>query len=140
MTELTLTVELTISAPIEAVFDAWLDADKLKGFMLPGHDMPAPKITLDPKLGGEFEIIMMDGENAIRHTGEYLEIDRPNALTFTWLSPYTLDGSTVYLTFESIDDAHTRVVLRHDKFPTQSSCDSHRNGWTRILACLAETA
>lgn len=139
MTELTLSLQKQIAAKPEIVFDAWLNVDTLKKFMLPSAAMPECNIQLDPQEGGRFEIIMDVGDRKIPHTGHYLTIDRPNRLVFTWNSPFTCEGSTVHLRFVD-SQGGTLVTLRHDVFPSESSRDSHRGGWQQILKTLGDQA
>jgi uncharacterized protein YndB with AHSA1/START domain len=99
MNDLTVNVSKVINAPATKLFDAWLDPATLAKFMLPMPGMACPSVESDARVGGGFTIVMMVGENKIPHTGNYLTIDRPNKLVFTWGSPASLDDSTVTLMF-----------------------------------------
>ena len=136
MNDLTLTVSKTIHAPIENVFDAWLDPEMLKQFILPMPGMPQPEVDNDPQQGGSFTIIMHVGEDKIPHSGQYLEVSRPNRLVFSWLSPFSIDGSTVTIDFSEIDDGTTNVQLTHVKFIDEEARSDHEGGWTNILETL----
>ena len=136
MSDLTLTVSKTIHAPIENVFDAWLDPEMLSQFILPMPGMPQPEVENDPQQGGSFTIIMHVGEDKIPHTGQYLEISRPNRLVFSWLSPFSTDGSTVTIDLSEIDDGMTNVQLTHVKFIDEETRSDHEGGWTNILETL----
>lgn len=138
MTELTTHVSKTIQAPIERVFDAWLDPAMLTQFILPMPGMPQPTTTTDPREGGSFEIIMQVGDDKVPHTGRYLEITRPDRLVFTWESPCSVDDSTVTLTFKATSAQETHVNLDHVKFIDEETRDDHFGGWTNILDSLAE--
>ncbi|AKT39465.1 SRPBCC family protein [Chondromyces crocatus] len=92
-TDATVTAQVThqFTASAERVFDAWLDPEKVKLWMA----MPRPdgtptelrRVALDPRVGGTFSFVdVRDGEE-IEHTGEYLEIERPTRLVFTWSIP-----------------------------------------------------
>ncbi len=39
---------------------------------------------MNPKVGGSFSFLVRRGDAEIDHIGEYLEIDRPLWLVFTW--------------------------------------------------------
>ena len=83
MSELSVNITKIVRAPITNVFDAWLDPKMLAQFM-----RPSPKMTLSPTtneavVDGRFEILMQIGDQSIPHTGQYLEIERPNKLVFT---------------------------------------------------------
>ena len=133
MADLTLTVTKTINAPIEKVFDAWLDAQTLAKFMLPAPGMPEPETETNPVEGGNFTIIMQVGDAKIPHTGKYLEISRPNKLVFTWESPVSADNSTVTLNFTAIGERSTNIELTHTKFIDEQTRSNHEGGWGRIL-------
>ena len=138
MTELTTTVHKIISAPIERVFDAWLDPALLAQFVLPMPGMPQPQIKTEPRVGGNFEIVMQVGEDKIPHTGRYIEITRPGKLVFTWESPFSVDESTVTLTLTTNGANETVVNLEHTKFVDEESRDNHTGGWTNILDALSK--
>jgi uncharacterized protein YndB with AHSA1/START domain len=130
-----LRVERTIPGPIDAVFDAWLDADTLKRFMTPGPGMTVPAATTEPHVGGRFRIVMKAADREIPHDGEYRVIDRPRRLVFTWVSE-PAGHSLVTIDFEKLSDRSTRVTLTHEKLASAESRDGHRNGWTAILESL----
>lgn len=133
MTELIVNVNKTIHAPIEKVFDAWLDPKQLSQFMMPMPGMPPPQTDVDPREGGDFTIIMQVGENKIPHTGTYLEISRPEKLVFTWMSPFSVNGSSVTLIFRDLGACKTKIELTHIKFSDEERRENHEVGWTNIL-------
>ena len=138
MTELSVNLSKTIQAPIEKVFDAWLDPATLTRFILPGPGMPQPEVENDPREGGRFTIVMHVGEEKIPHTGTYLSIDRPNKLVFSWKSPYSTDDSQVRLTFTAVDTNTTEIELIHVKFISEEARSDHEGGWGNIMDRLAE--
>ena len=137
MTDLTVSLSKTIHAPIEKVFDAWLDPAMLSRFILPAANMPQPEVTTDPREGGRFEIIMHVGDDKLPHTGTYLVLKRPTQLVFSWESGYSPDDSTVSLDFTAVDATTTRVELTHVKFLHEEARSDHEGGWTLILEHLA---
>lgn len=140
MTEMTetfaLEVERVIPGSIDKVFDAWLDPDQLKRWMTPGPGMSAPRVTVDPKVGGRFHITMKKDQNEIPHDGEYRVIDRPNKLVFTWVSAPAGD-TLVTVRFQKVSETSTKVVLVHERLATAQSRDGHQGGWGGILDALA---
>lgn len=135
MTDLTLTTERTIKAPQKQVFDAWLDPAMLQRFMMPAPGMTVPKASNDPKTGGRFEILMKAGDNDIPHSGTYREITPHDRIVFTWESPFSVEDSTVTLTFAAVEGG-TLVTLTHVRFPDAESRDNHLGGWNGILEKL----
>ena len=132
---LELRCEKLISAPPEAVFNAWLDPAMLARFMTPGPGMSVPHAATDPKVGGRFDIVMKAGDDEIPHAGTYKEISPHSKLVFTWESPFSVDDSTVTLEFAPEGSA-TRVTLHHVRFPSEESRANHEGGWMAILTSL----
>lgn len=139
MTDLSLTVARTIKAPIERVYNAWLDPDTLARFMLPGEGTSVPKAETDPRVGGRFTIIMAAGADELPHGGEYKELNPHNKIVFTWESPFSIEGSTVTINLKEVAEG-THLELTHVKFPSEESRDNHQGGWTAILEKLDEVA
>lgn len=138
MTDLTININKTIHAPIEKVFDAWLNPKILSTFMLPMPGMPEPEVEIDARKGGSFTIIMDAGGEKLPHTGEYLEINRPDRLVFTWVSQWSPENSTVTLNFTKIDDNKTNISLSHIKFIDEETRSDHEGGWGHILDKLSD--
>jgi len=136
MTELICKQSRVINAPIEKLFDAWLNPELLSRFMLPMPGMPNPKTEIEAREGGRFTIYMDVGEQVIPHSGTYLELDRPNRLVFSWESPFSADGSKVALDFAAEDSNSTRVELVHIRFVDEESRANHEGGWGNILTAL----
>ena len=80
MTELKVNIEKTINAPIEKVFDAWLNAKMLAKFMRGMPEMADTDVEIDAREGGRFTFIMHFGGEGLPHTGRHLEIRRPDRL------------------------------------------------------------
>ncbi len=135
MNDLNLTVERTIKAAQADVFNAWLDPEMLRKFMMPAAGMSVPKASNDPKEGGRFEIVMLAGDSEIPHAGTYREISPHDRIVFTWESPFSVDDSTVTLTFAPAEQG-TRVTLTHVRFRDTETRDNHKGGWNGILETL----
>lgn len=133
-----LTVVRTIGASRERVFRAWLDADTLALFMRPIDDVCAASVTLDPVVGGSFEIVMSAHGEPIAHRGTYLTIDEFDRIAFTWESPFTAPGSTVTIDFAAISPTETELRLHHAGLIEPDARDNHETGWRRILVKLEE--
>ena len=136
MSDLSVNVTKTIQAPIEKVFDAWLNPEMLSQFILPMPGMPQPLTETDAREGGKFTIIMQVGNDKIPHTGKYLIISRPNKLVFTWESPFSTEGSTVTLEFNELENDQTNINLTHVKFIDEEGRANHEGGWGNILESL----
>jgi len=139
MAELSVNINKIIHAPIENVFDAWLNPKMLSKFMRGLPDMAETDVEIDAREGGHFTFMMNLGDERILHTGRYLEIIRPDKLVFTWESQYSVvDNSTVTLIFTKIDDNKTNVWLSHIRFIDEEARSGHEEGWGNVLDKLDE--
>lgn len=133
-----LVVRRQIAVPRERVFAAWLDSESLAHWMRPG-DFTHATVAVDPRVGGGFRIVMEgrpDG-GASEHRGEYLAIEPPSLLSFTWISKAT-DHKPTVVTIEFHErGTGTELVLTHRGLPPKA-VEGHRKGWTDILRVLDE--
>lgn len=133
----TLVVRRFIPVARERVFAAWLDPESLAQWMRPRETTDATA-EVDPRVGGKFRIVMAQGSKKFEHTGEYLVVDSPARLSFTWISEATYLRPTVVIIEFFEKPGGTELVLTHRQLPAPQ-IDSHRNGWTDIAKALDET-
>jgi uncharacterized protein YndB with AHSA1/START domain len=95
------------------------------------------KAELDPRPGGIYRV-WMDADTVAR--GEFVEVEPPNRVVFTWgwegndnLPP---GSSTVELTLTADGDA-TILFLRHDGLPDGEAAAMHEEGWIFFTGRLA---
>lgn len=134
--------ERVLSASPSDVFAAWTDPASLRVWMCPADDIARASAEVDFRVGGAFRIVMHGKEGDYTQTGEYLEIDSPRRLVFTWISDFvpTAEARTkVTVTLEPVDGGRTKIVLVHDQLPATGTYDGHRNGWAAILRKLGES-
>jgi uncharacterized protein YndB with AHSA1/START domain len=126
-------VERVLPAPIQDVFDAWTDPARMAEWMSPvGH----AEAEVDLRLMGRFTVSMIGETTRIEHTGEYLVVNPPHELSFTWQSIYTgSEPSVVTVLFES-EGEETRIVLTHRRLP-EGQVDPHAQGWEAMITRLA---
>lgn len=131
-------IDRHLQASPERAFDAWLDAERLRRFMCPG-DIRRSEVELDPRVGGQFRIVMHGDEGCYEHTGEFREIQRPSRLVFTWRSMATHERTTlVTLEFAAEGGVGCRLRLTHELLPDAEAAHKHSDGWTSILDQLAK--
>lgn len=139
----TLEICREFTAPIQAVFEAWTQADVLAKWFGP-ESFTVLNAQTDLSVGGKYEItIQSPDNNTIKHFGEYVEINEPVSLIFTWeLKDQNCAGSEgqnistlVTIQLEQTTNG-TLLTLTHEKLPDQASYAGHQFGWQSSLEAL----
>lgn len=122
-------VVVHVAAAPDTVFSYFCDEDRYALWM--GNEA-----ELEPVPGGVYRVQIREGLTA---SGEFIVIDRPRFLAFTWgwegdevVAP---GSSRVELTFAPEGDG-TRVMLRHFGLPTETRREGHGKGWQMYLGRL----
>jgi uncharacterized protein YndB with AHSA1/START domain len=124
--------ELRIDASPETVFEFFTDPDKMtrwKGLAA----------RLDPRPGGEYRVDVTPRDTAI---GEYVEIDAPHRVVFTWGwegNEHVPPGSSTVEVTLTPDGEGTLLRLVHRDLPAPAT-DEHEQGWQHYLDRLALAA
>lgn len=134
-TKMSVRVSRRFDFPAEQVFDAWLDPEKAGKFLFKTPDGVMQRVEIDARAGGKFNITeRRDGEDA-EHVGEYLEIDRPRRLVFTFGVPQYSEEMTV-VTIEIVPRADgCELTLIHEGVLPEWK-DRTKEGWGKILQTL----
>jgi uncharacterized protein YndB with AHSA1/START domain len=143
MTEQKLTLQVTrhFDFPAEKVFDAWLNPSAVGKWLFhaPGGEMK--KIEIEPRVGGKYEIAEQREDDYDRHVGEYLVIDRPKKLVFTfaYVGPKIPDAPSTKVTvdIQPTDDGCILTLTHEGVLPDWG--EQTTQGWTMILDNLAAT-
>ena len=115
---------------------AWLDPRSVAEWMQPG-EVAHTIVEIDARVGGKFRIVMSHGRGDADHWGEYLIIDPPSLLSFTWISANTdLQPSVVTIEFQPNGNG-TDLTLTHRRLPA-NRVEDHRKGWSDIVRKLSE--
>ncbi len=133
MSELSMT--RLFDAPVERVFDAWLN--KSWGAWAGPPGFRGEVLTLEPKVGGRYRIAMFrpDGGSSVVG-GVYREIDRPRRLVMSWQWEGDPNDTLITLDFRAVGDK-TQISLKHEGFATADGRDNHQSGWVATLDKLA---
>jgi uncharacterized protein YndB with AHSA1/START domain len=130
------------TAPPERVFDAWLNPEMIGKWMFgPAlRDEEIVRLSLDARVGGSFSFVVRRQGEEIDHIGEYLEIDRPRRLVFTWgIRMETTDSSRVTIDIAPLEKG-CELTLVHELHPDWADyADRTEAGWTKMLEALATT-
>ena len=135
-TTATVRVKHRFTASAERVFDAWLDPAKARRFLFATPTGQMVRAEIDPRVGGQFTFTdRRDGED-VDHTGEYLEIDRPRRLVFTFMVPkYSSVVTRVTIDIVPLESG-CELTLTHEGVLKEYE-EGSKEGWSGILAALA---
>jgi len=135
----TVVVQRVMPATPEDVFDEWLDPEALQEWMCP-HPVRVVDVTVEARVGG---VVRFDVDNAgtrVLISGQFLTIDRPHLLRFTWSNSDWEDPtqtSVVNVTFEPVGSEQTLMSIEHSLLPP-TEFESFHTGWIRTFDQLAD--
>ncbi len=137
-----LEVRRVMSAPRQRVFDAWKEPEFLREWWGKWGNYAFQKATVDFRVGGRYEFSMSVINKDIVRTsyGEYLEIDEPSRLVFTWNWEHDDEpmNSIVTLQLNELGRDQTELILRHERLPDTEAGHKHKEGWPVVLGKLDE--
>jgi uncharacterized protein YndB with AHSA1/START domain len=121
----------------EQVFDAWLDPAIARYFLFATPTGEMIRAEVDARVGGTFSFVDRRPDMGdVLHTGEYLEINRPRRLVFTFGVPqFSPNMTTVALDFSRTASGGCALTLTQTDIPAEWA-DGSKEGWTKILASL----
>lgn len=123
-------------ASAERVFDAFLDPQVASRFLFatPAGEMIVCEI--DARVGGRFDLTERRPDMGdVKHVGEYLEIDRPRRLVFTFGVPQFDPAMTrVEVEIRPLSDGCEVTLVQRDT--TEEWVERTKDGWSRILGSL----
>ncbi len=131
--KVSLVREVAIAASPETVWEFLVDKDKATRWM-------GQACSFDPRPGGEYRCDVIPGHTA---RGEFVELDPPHRLVFTWgwepgkdgPNPVPPGSSTIEIELTP-DGGGTNLRFTHRDLPSAEAADSHGHGWDHYLARL----
>ena len=125
--------EVAIAASPETVWEFLVDEEKATRWM-------GETASLDARPGGVYRVGVIPGHTA---SGEFVELEPPRRLVFTWGWEPGPDGessvrpgsSTIEIDLVPEGDG-TTVRFVHRDLPTAESAESHAHGWDHYLERL----
>lgn len=130
----TLVIRRSFDADIDTVFRALTDPYAIKDWFGPGA-AKVNRAESDLRVGGKW-VIEMIGENCEEHniSGEYLTVDRPRKVVFTWAWQSTPERvSQVTYALQSGNSGRTVLTLTHERFADVEARNRHEFGWNGSL-------
>jgi uncharacterized protein YndB with AHSA1/START domain len=135
MSQLTQIVKVTrrLAASAERVFDAWLDPKAVGRWLFSTPAGKVVRVEIDAKIRGRYVIVDRRDVGDVEHTGEYLEIDRPRRLVFTFAVPmYSTTSTHVSIEIVPLSASSCECTLTHEGV-YQEYASRTQEGWTKIL-------
>ena len=135
----TLQVKRRFDAAPERVFDAWLDPDIVSRWLFTTPNSRISRADIDPRVGGRFSIVDSREDGDIEHVGEYLVIDRPRRLVFTFAVPqFSPEYDRVTIEIARLDKG-CELTLTSEMTPEIFAewGERTRQGWTMMLERLS---
>lgn len=123
-----ITIEATVNAPIEAVWDVWNKPEHITRWAFASQDWEAPHAENDLRTGGSFKTRMQakDGSEGFDFEGVYTNVEDEKLIEYDMP-----DGRHVKITFEKTPEG-VKIIETFDP-ENENSEDSQRAGWQAIL-------
>jgi uncharacterized protein YndB with AHSA1/START domain len=130
----TLRMERTFNAPAQRVFDAWTSPEVLRRWWHAEYDWETTLAEVDLRVGGAVRVVMRDPEKDVEYGGggQYLEIDPPRRLVFTWFWDGNDTRQLIEVDFEESDGV-TTVRFTHSDLWSEEAVRDHESGWGRCF-------
>lgn len=123
-----ITVETTVEAPLEKVWEAWTEPEHIVQWNFASEDWKCPKAEIDLTVGGKFNYRMeaKDGSMGFNFEGEFTAIDPGRKIQYVMD-----DGRKVLIGFEASDSG----VILNETFEAENELtgEQQRHGWECIL-------
>jgi uncharacterized Zn ribbon protein len=133
-------MKITVSAPIkssvENAFDAFLNVQSAKEFMFRTDTGSVAEASVEAEIGGSFLFSEKRGDQLASHYGTFVEIERPEKISFTFAVEKDADGDFVEVFFKPTSSG-CDVTFIHEIKPEYAEWKSKiEKGWTTILEKL----
>ncbi|MFC5475478.1 SRPBCC family protein [Paraherbaspirillum soli] len=134
----TVHVKRHFAASPERVFDAWLDPDSAGQWLFATVSGRMVRVDIDARIGGKFVFVDLRGDEEVGHAGEYLAIERPRHLAFTFVvDKYSSDSTRVTVDIAPAEGGCELSLSHEGVYPDYAS--RTEAGWRGILDGLATT-
>lgn len=128
MNKTVITVEATVNAPVEKVWECWSNPQHITQWCNASDDWHAPRAENDLRTGGKFSTRMeaKDGSFGFDFGGQYDEVKTNELITYTMD-----DGRKVKINFTALSD--TTEVVESFEAEDENPVEIQQGGWQSIL-------
>lgn len=136
----TVRVKRRFDALAMRVYEAWVEPRKVQQWILAltsGDEVV--RLAMTPRVGQTFALVVRRGSEELSHSGEYIEVVRPQRLVFTWVEPVVSKETTLVridLTPVPSTFGGTNLLLTHERIlPDETGPTETR--WNGALDSIA---
>jgi uncharacterized protein YndB with AHSA1/START domain len=134
----TLQVTRSFTASPERVFDAWLNPAIARRFLFATPTGEMVRVEIDAWVGGKFLMVRRSDGDDVEHVGEYLVIERPRRLVFTFAVPkFSTQFTQVTIEIAATAGGCTLTLTHEGVLPEWA--ERTQEGWGMILNGLNDT-
>jgi uncharacterized protein YndB with AHSA1/START domain len=129
--------EIHVEAPPDRVFQALVDPKQVVQWWGQTGVYRCTKFHADLRAGGKWSSAGVDGEGrTFEVSGEYLEVDPPRLLVYTWVASWTGEVKTTVRWELEATSQGTLVRICHSGFAAHPEVAQSYRGWPRMLGWL----
>jgi len=129
--------EIHIAAQPDRVFQALVDPEQVVKWWGQGGVYRCTQFDADLRTGGKWHCAGLGPEGGrFDVTGEYLEVDPPRLLSYTWIASWTGDVKTTVRWELAPTKQGTLVRIRHSGLAAHPDVAQSYRGWPRMLGWL----
>jgi uncharacterized protein YndB with AHSA1/START domain len=122
----------------DRVYAAWLDPAKIRDWFGPGLG-PMVRIDVDARVGGRYSWVQRRGEQDVEHVGEFLAMDPPRRLAFTFAVPPDPSSRVVVDIVESGPGRSEATVTHEIPAEWAAFVPKSVEAWSKMLEAMAST-
>ena len=135
-----ITANRQFDFPAGKVFDAWLNPEIARHWLFATPDGVMQKVEMNPVIGGSYVVVERRAEGDAEHFGQYIRINRPSLLEFTFSVDRTSkDSGRVLIELTPVEKG-CKVILTHEMDARWVEyVDRTKTGWESLLEGLNRT-
>ncbi len=132
-TQNTITVQTTINAPLQTVWDLWTKPEHIVNWAFASEDWEAPRAENDVRVGGKFVTVMSakDKSASFDFNGVYTDVKNLELIEYD-MEPEA-DGTIRHVKVEFAESPEGIQVIETFDAERLNSEELQRNGWQSIL-------
>jgi uncharacterized protein YndB with AHSA1/START domain len=119
----------------ERVFDAWVGPETARRWLFTSPTSEKNSTEIDARPGGKWSITDRRDDNDYTGLGEYLEVDRPRRLVFTFAMPQFSEHADRVVVEIAPDGSGCVLTLSHELLPPDYHAATE-DGWGKMFVNL----